>query len=263
MQFLFFWAQTILYSYGMDVVNNLRVFKDLADSGYKINFEKFLEVSNSLNLKYASDYENYSSNSKLTRLIPIYNMLDEFRILFYYNENREMILNQFECLGLLEEMTEFEKKEYSKNPSYLNAFLVPLVVETRIENAVRVKINVDNKFGEIFFDLDDNYNICILKTTGIASEKTEEELISLIGLSVLNLLDQQTYNDLNEINESEETIKETSQYNDIQEVVQSNEDTEIEELENLKSYLLQEKMNNNKSTDNEENNHKHKKLMKK
>lgn len=44
MEFLIIWIGTIIISFGMEIATDLRLFKDVADAGYKINLEKLSEL---------------------------------------------------------------------------------------------------------------------------------------------------------------------------------------------------------------------------
>lgn len=89
-----------------------------------------------------------------------------------------MILDQLSAMDVLEEMSEFEKQEYSKKPTLLNALIVPLKTEIRLTNASTLQIKTGDVTGEIFYEwknrksLDD---LIILKSTGDVSKLPIDE----------------------------------------------------------------------------------------
>ena len=49
MQLVWIWLSTIALSYAMEIKVGLKLIKDIADAGYKINDEKLSEFSNKFN----------------------------------------------------------------------------------------------------------------------------------------------------------------------------------------------------------------------
>lgn len=119
MEFLALWLGTCVASFGMEITNELRMFKDAADAGYKIDVKRLSELGMQLN-------PNATKETLLSMLIPIFNVMQVFQRTIQYNNVRPMILDQLSVIDALEEMTESEKAEYLKNPTGLNALVVPL-----------------------------------------------------------------------------------------------------------------------------------------
>jgi len=87
-----------------------------------------------------------------------------------------MILDQLSVIDALEEMSEIEKTEYLKNPTGLNALIVPLKTEIRLSKATSIKINDGNEHSEIYYEMGESLDdITILKVSGSASRLTVEE----------------------------------------------------------------------------------------
>lgn len=87
-----------------------------------------------------------------------------------------MILDQLNVIDALEEMSEIEKTEYLKNPTGLNALIVPLELEKRLSKAKSIKINDGNEHSEIYYEMGESFDdITILKVSGSASRLTVEE----------------------------------------------------------------------------------------
>lgn len=153
----------------MEITNELRMFKDAADAGYKIDVKRLSELGMQLN-------PNATKETLLSMLIPIFNVMQVFQRTIQYNNVRPMILDQLSVIDALEEMTESEKAEYLKNPTGLNTLVVPLKSEIRLSKAISIKINDGNEHSEIYYEMGESLDdITILKISGSASRLTVEE----------------------------------------------------------------------------------------
>ncbi len=169
MEFLVIWLITIVVSMGMDVANELRMFKDTADAGYKINVKRLSELTKQL-------YPNATKVTFLSMLTPILNIVQILQETIQYNNVRPMMLDQLRVSDVLEEMSEIEKTEYLKNPTGLNAVIVSLKSEIRLSNATLLKIDEGTRHGEIYYKMGESLDdITILKVSGSASRLTVEE----------------------------------------------------------------------------------------
>ena len=167
--FLILWIRTSIASFCMEITNELRMFKDVADAGYKIDIKRLSEIGKQLN-------PNSLNITLLSMLIPFFNIMQVFQRTIQYNNVRPMVLNHLSIIDSLEEMTEIEKREYLKNPTGLNAVLIPLKIEIKLLQASSIQINDGNEHSEIFYETDKSLdNITILKVTGAASKLTVEE----------------------------------------------------------------------------------------
>lgn len=174
MEFLVFWLGTVIASFGMEIANELRMFKDAADAGYKINVKRLSELQKQLN-------PDATQTTLLTMLIPLFNMMQVCQRTMQYNNARPMILDQLRIMDTLEEMSEIEKEEYLKNPTGFNALAVPLKLETELAKAITFKINNENGHSEFYFKIEKSLDdITILKVTGPASKLTIEEQKELL-----------------------------------------------------------------------------------
>jgi len=169
MELLVLWLGTSITSFFMEMANELRMFKDAADAGYKIDIRRLSDLSKQLN-------PNASKATLLSILIPIFNIMQVFQRTVQYNNVRPMILDQLNVMDALKEMSEMEKQEYQKKPTGLNALLIQLRAEIRISRAASIKIETDTEKSEIFYEMDDSLeNITILKVNGDASRLTVDE----------------------------------------------------------------------------------------
>ena len=169
MGFLIFWLGTSIASIVMEFSNELRMFKDVADAGYKIDVKRLSELSKQLN-------PDASKATLLSMLIPIFNIMHVLQRTIQYNNVRGMVLDQLNVMDALEEMSEIEKQEYLKKPTGLNALLVPLKNEVKVSRALSIEYDEGNEKSKIYFEMGKNFDdIIILKVTGPASKLTIEE----------------------------------------------------------------------------------------
>lgn len=78
MEFLILWLGTSVASFGMEIANELRMTKDVADAGYKIDVKRLSELGKQLN-------PNATKATLLSMLIPIFNVVQVFQRTIQYN----------------------------------------------------------------------------------------------------------------------------------------------------------------------------------
>lgn len=244
MKIVVLWISTVAASFCIELTNELRMFKDVADAGYKINIDRLSDLSKKLN-------PDASKITLLSMLIPIFNIIQVFERITKYNNIRPMLLDQLSVIDALEEMSEIEKQEYQKRPTGLNAILVPFKLEVRIAKADSVKIENDNEKSEIFYEIGDSLDdITILKVAGDAYRLTEAEqkkkVIEAIKSSLLaeteeyddvenatNTIKDNDYLELKDIDNKEEQKVTPKQESSLSRQKQA--------LEDLKNKLIEEK----------------------
>lgn len=86
MEFLVLWLGTSVASFGMEIASELRMFKDVADAGYKVDVKRLSELGKQLN-------PNATKATLLSMLIPIFNIMQVFQRTIQYNNVRPMILD--------------------------------------------------------------------------------------------------------------------------------------------------------------------------
>lgn len=166
MEILGIWIVSIILTYFIRMSIGFKLFKDVADSGYKINLDKLNNIID----------EFVPDDNKMNLLFPIYNIMKSTIFAIEYLNMRDEIINQLYMIDCLEEMTEYEKEEYSKKPSSLNAILLHFKTEIKIEEANRIKFS-NNSIIYFNFIADD---IVIYKAEGYIgtlSEKQQKEKI--------------------------------------------------------------------------------------
>lgn len=233
MNLLILWLETSIASFCLEIAYELRIFKDAADAGYRVNTKKLSEFGNQLN-------PNASKITFFSMLIPIFNIMQVFQKIIEYNNIRPMILDQLNIIDALEEMSETEKTEYLKNPTGLNAVIILLKSEARLSQAMVCEMNDDNGYGKIYYKIDESSDdITILKAIGSASRLTVEEQKKVVMEEWEKFFEEVRQKAmpifLKQLKDKkeEETTSLSSQKLSISEKKQ--------ELENLKSDLLEEK----------------------
>lgn len=120
MNFFIMWPITIVISFIFEFKNEFKMFKDFADIGYKVNTDKLTDLST------MSATSNALNASLTAMLIPFFNIACTLARRKKYEENKELIFEQYLKLGIIEEMSDEEFEEYKKNPTGVNALMVPL-----------------------------------------------------------------------------------------------------------------------------------------
>lgn len=169
MPYILVYAGTIIVIKIMDIDLGLQVMKDVADAGYRIDTEKLKNFTGFLN-------ENVQKRRLLYTLTPIVNVAFSFVSRVNYENRRAVLLDQLNILGIVEEMTPFEKELYNKRPTKFNALHSSITYEMKLRDAKIYEVDDENETSKIYFEMKDNIDdIVILKAEGDASRLTPEE----------------------------------------------------------------------------------------
>ncbi len=165
MNFLILWILTILSSYGVMIYTLINLIKYVYDNGYKINTKNNVK-------EYGDETQDLPINNifKFSMLIPFYNLCTSFKMMIECSKNEDQFLLELKTFGLIEEMTEFEKQKYAKNPSLKTG----LISQNRIEKAM--KITIKEELGESVAYVEmNNDDLDIIYSTGPISRLSKEE----------------------------------------------------------------------------------------
>lgn len=176
MNILLAWLITSAEFLLIDTASILRIFKDLADQGFKINYEKFNEFYEHLKDENSKDYF-------IKMFVPFYNFYRTYIDIKDYNILYPYLIKEMYALGLLENMSDFEFQEYQKNPSVINALRVPLVCAKRLENAYVWELQNQEYSSTIWFELSNKKGleaIDILQVKGFLAKMKPEEIKEII-----------------------------------------------------------------------------------
>lgn len=157
-------------------------------------------------------------------------------------------------MDVLEELSEIEKEEYLKNPTGLNALLVPIKMKIRLSNALSVKIIDGNEQSEIYYELGKSLDdITILKVSGPLSRLTDQEQKKIVIEAWNNFIVETLINDLIKYNTSIDLSDSKDDKKDEEMISPIPQELSIsyqkQSLENLKSELLKESKEVNNSSD--------------
>ena len=168
-----------------------------------------------------------------------------------YIYNKEKVFTALKVFDFIEEMSDFEKEEYSKKKTGFHAFVVNLKYDIELSSAIKIKIRYSEfEKSEIYFSIKKS-NIIIYNVEGYAKRLTKEEQIELIRKSCKKLVDALENNDKQDNifseNIEQNTVMITSNAElDTENRRDSSRNAKIDELKQLKEELLQD---NNKKDD--------------
>lgn len=154
MNFYVWWIVSIIGSFGMEMQNYLRLYKDIADEGYNLNTKFF------------------SKERILQLLIPGLNVFKALKNAYDYNKNKFNLFYLMNSMGIVEEMSKEEKKKYEKKPSGFNALLISA---EHYAVSIDITVNSDGKNMDEFINkiLDGDFKINNIE--GSMSNLTEEQ----------------------------------------------------------------------------------------
>ncbi len=177
---LIVWLLSFITFVGMESAIVFKITKDLADSGYKLNISKY---SNLLDDIKGHDEEEEEKNDVLRAIIscfPFINIMYAMYTLIDYEKNKDEIFNHANTIGCIEELSTEEKREYAKNKSGFKLFLFSSKLENELKHALLYNHQNEKEKGKIYYLLNLDEKINIVKTEGDCNRYTEEEKISLI-----------------------------------------------------------------------------------
>ena len=152
--FIIFCIGTIGLSVTAELINELRLFKDIADAGYIRDSRKIEKLKKQIN-------PDLTKVTLASLLLPIYNILIVIKNINNYNMVRPQIINILRTSGLLEEMSVEERKQYAKNPTGFHALIIEIEKEIEREKPTYYKVVVieyADEFGlnKITYDIGRN-----------------------------------------------------------------------------------------------------------
>ena len=180
MNFYVWWMVSIAASFGMGLQRDLKMIKDVADEGYKFDIKELSKIQKQMN-------PNGKKNSFLEHFIPGYNILKQFQRAVQYNQNKPMILNQLSVMGVLQRMSEEEKKEYQKKPTGFNAILVPLKSNTTDTNPITFTRKDKNGQEDMIKFQIINEDISIIEVSGPISTLSRNEQEEILKKSLKDI----------------------------------------------------------------------------
>ncbi len=166
----YLWIATIILSSCMEIAHELRMFKDAADAGYKVN------LMNHVNLEIQFNPNAVKANL-ISRLILGVNILQVIKNTVDYNKVRPMVLNQLQANECLEEMSKEEQEEYAKKPTGLKSFLISYKRMIRLAKAQNVHFEDDDMDSALA------NNQRVIDLNGIGTSKKGEHSIKAVTIA--------------------------------------------------------------------------------
>lgn len=143
-------------AFGMNFALAIKMFKDLANEGYKLNVERAKELTGAVN-----------ENNPISRYkyYPIINMAASMASAILYNKEYGQSILALHVTQCLDEMTDEEKKDFNEKPTAFNAFKILVlsdlkkrkqqqIEEVKEEYKDQYNINVDYDFKENSYKID-------------------------------------------------------------------------------------------------------------
>lgn len=205
MNFLILWVLTIISSYGVVIYSSINLMKNVYDEGYKFNKEILKDFSNKM-----QDLP-FNKIFKLSMLIPFYNLFTSFKIMFDYSQYLNRVLLELKTLGIIEEMTEFEKQEYEKNPSLKTA----LISQSRLEKAMKITIKEELGESVVYVEVNDKEEFDIIYATGPISRLSKEEQKAKVAKIFKEMKKELVDSFIQKLSSSENDIIENEQENEL------------------------------------------------
>ncbi len=145
MMYLAIYVESILLSVIMDFIQELRYYKNVADTGNKINQVALR--------KFQKEHHFSFEVNPLFYFIPIYNIIKVFANSANYDVIRSELFNIIGPAGCIDKMNKKEKRRYNRHPSMLNAYLISLQSKQRLKDTIMMPIHEESKEDSaIYFD---------------------------------------------------------------------------------------------------------------
>lgn len=169
MELLIIWLMTIIISIGLDINLAFKMFKDIADQGYKLEMDRFNELSRQMN-------PQVTKNNIIDLFIPFFNLYDQFDRRMKYEQTRPFLEDQLRIMDCITPFTKEEQENYNKKPTGFNALLT--IIKSKVAEETKEDVSISFTEGDekntIWFEkVDDDFKI--IKTSGPVSRLSLEE----------------------------------------------------------------------------------------
>ena len=165
-----FWIGSIIETFIFNYLNSRRVYKDLADRGYKVKFTGYNEL--------------YMKETPLVeRFIPFFNILGIACNIQKYNDTVDEKVRELNRLGFLLPMTKDEKELYKLNPTSRNAFKIAIndFLYRKYGNGIIYESALGTSTIIYGYDFEAQ-EVEIINCTGPLSHLNKEELLEFVNL---------------------------------------------------------------------------------
>ena len=132
-QFLLFWGGSIVTSFFMETVSELRMYKDACQRGYYIKSDRFSELQKQL-LDSAE-----IKKQRMMFLIPIVNIIHAMYNSAQIMQLGSMSVDSLFAVGAVEKLDDDLVKKFEQKPTLFNSFICTMKMELRSMNAEKEK----------------------------------------------------------------------------------------------------------------------------
>ena len=162
-----FWIGSILESFIFTRLNSRRLYKDLADRGYK--------------LKYMDDQEIKLEESPLyMHFIPFFNLLETAGSILEYNYLLDNTIEYFKNENMVSPMNQKEREYYRENPTVKTALMIAESDYQRRKFGNKIILKGDSSEWIItyYYDFTDN-SIGVYSVTGELSKLDDDDIMEI------------------------------------------------------------------------------------
>lgn len=162
-----FWIGSILESFIFTRLNSRRLYKDLADRGYK--------------LKYMDDQEIKLEESPLyMHFIPFLNLLETAGSILEYNYLLDNTIEYFKNENMVSPMNQKEREYYRENPTVKTALMIAEsdYQRRKFGNKIILKGDSSESIITYYYDFTDN-SIGVYSVTGELSKLDDDDIMEI------------------------------------------------------------------------------------
>ena len=136
MEHLIAYILSIIITYISNFIVAFRAMKLIMDCGYKFNFKRINEFSELIN-------PNLEKMQKIVVFCPVVNILYSLSLHIKVSNQAFLLPDAFRVMDLIQPMTNEEMREYSKNPTFLNA--INIIANSIEKDDLEIYTSVDDK----------------------------------------------------------------------------------------------------------------------
>ena len=169
MNYLIAYLLTVVSSFGISTINELIMYKDAANKGYRIDSRTIN------NFKFRKE-NKIPKNMSFLMFLPVVNIINAYKNLLSYEIRHDKIIDKLDETDAVTIMSNKEQKTYKKFPTGITSAL--LNVREKIELSEFASVPVDK--SKIYYDLDDEGQFEIQKVTGPLSKRPVTDQIEAL-----------------------------------------------------------------------------------
>lgn len=164
---LVFWLGSILESFIFTRLNSRRLYKDLADRGYKLKYMDGQKIK----LEESPVY---------MRFIPFFNLLDTAGSIMEYNYLLDNTIEYLKNENMISLMTQKEREYYKQNPTIKTALFIAEkdYEQRRFGNKIILKGDTSDSVITYYYDFTEN-SIAILSCTGEITKLDDDDIMEI------------------------------------------------------------------------------------